>query len=74
MKIIGEIHPEIKGLVNRILRKVGDCESLLGKRSWYGKDIWCGLLFCSYGVIGYDIDYEGFSISVDNELHEIRIE
>jgi hypothetical protein len=32
----------------------------------------CGPLFCSYGCIGYNINYKGYTIHVDNELSRIK--
>lgn len=73
MRIKGEIFPEIKPIINRILRSQGDCESLLNKTSWYGHRLYCGPLFCCYGVIGYDICFDSYNISVDNDLGVITI-
>lgn len=33
----------------------------------------CEPLFCSYGCIGYGINYQGYEIHVDNELSRIEI-
>jgi hypothetical protein len=33
----------------------------------------CEPLFCSYGCIGYGINYKGYEIHVDNELLRIEI-
>ena len=74
MKVVGFIYPEVRRLVNFIQRRHGDCECLYGKKSWYGKQISCQTLHCSYGAIGYAIEYDGIGIQVDNELNTILID
>lgn len=74
MKVVGFVFPEVRRLVNFIQRRQGDCESLYGKKTWYGKDISCLTLHCSYGAIGYSIEYDGVDVQVDCELGTITID
>ena len=80
MKICNTIPSELTRLVRHIARRNGDCENMLrasGQNSnytWHGHLLFCSPLFCSYGIIGYDIHYRGHSLSIDNELNKITIE
>lgn len=80
MRIPKDIPNELKRLINAIVKRSGDCESLLNGYNrnpfgftWYGFQMTCGLLFCSYGCIGYSINYREYEIHVDNELSQIEI-
>lgn len=81
MRVKCKIPQELKGLVSAIQRKHGDCEGWLiaynkspYSFTWFGHHMIIGLLFCSFGVIGYSINYRGYDIVVDNDLNEINIE
>ena len=80
MRIPKDIPSELKRLINAIVKRSGDCESLLNGYNrnpwgftWYGFRMICEPLFCSYGRIGYRINYRGNEIHVDNELSRITI-
>lgn len=80
MRIPKNIPEEIKRLINAILKRYGDCEiwlngynSALNCYTWYGDRMICEPLFCSYGFIGYAINYRGYEIHVDNDLDRISI-
>lgn len=73
MKILGDIPSNIQRLINFIQKRHGDCETLYGKKTWYGKPISCNTLHVSYGAIGYDIEYDGIDLHVDNELNTITV-
>lgn len=80
MRIPKDIPNELKRLINAIVKRFGDCENwLVGYNrdpwgfTWYGSRMICEPLFCSYGRIGYSIDYKGFTINVDNDLSRIEI-
>lgn len=80
MRILNDIPNELKRLINAILKRDGDCESWLNGYNrnpfwftWYGFRMICEPLFCSYGCIGYSINYRGYEIHVDNELSRITI-
>ena len=80
MRIPTEIPNELKRLFNAILKRDGNCEKWLNGYNrnswgftWYGSRMTCGPLFCSYGCIGYSINYRGYEIHVDNELSRISI-
>lgn len=81
MRIKCKIPQELKGLVSVIQRKCGDCEGWLKaynkspyRFTWFGHRMIVDLLYCSYGVIGYSINYRGYNIVVDNDLNKIDIE
>lgn len=80
MRIPKDIPGELKRLVNAIVRRYGDCENWLDgynrdpwRYTWYGTRMICEPLFCSYGSIGYCINYKGYEIHVDNDLQRIDI-
>lgn len=80
MRAPKKIPNELKRLINAILKRDGDCESWLNGYNrapciftWYGSSMICESLFCSYGCIGYGINYKGYEIHVDNELSRIEI-
>ena len=80
MRIPKDISSELKRLVNAIARRYGDCENWLDGYNrdpwwytWYGASLICEPLFCSYGCIGYRINYKGYEIQVDNDLQRIDI-
>lgn len=80
MRIPKDIPAELNRLINAILKRDGDCESWLNGYNrnpfgftWYGFRMICEPLFCSYGRIGYSINYKGYEIHVDNELSRISI-
>lgn len=80
MRIPKDIPAELNRLINAILKRDGDCESLLNGYNrnpfgftWYGFRMSCEPLFCCYGCIGYGINYRGHKIHVDNELSQIEI-
>ena len=80
MRIPKDIPNELKRLINAIVTRSGDCEHWLDGYNrdpwfftWYGSRMTCGPLFCSYGLIGYAINYKGYEIHVDNELSRIEI-
>lgn len=80
MRIPKEIPNELKRLINVILKRNGDCENWLngynrnpGRFTWHGSIMICEPLFCSYGCIGYRINYRGYKIHVDNELSRIEV-
>ena len=80
MRVPKDIPNELKRLINAILKRDGDCESWLNGYNrnlwgftWYGSRMTCEPLFCSYGCIGYRINYNGYKVHVDNELSRIDI-
>lgn len=82
MKVSKNIPTELKRLINAILKRSGNCENWLNEYNynrdpwgytWYGSSMICEPLFCSYGCIGYHINYKGYKIHVDNELSQIDI-
>lgn len=82
MKVSKNIPTELKRLINAILKRSGNCENWLNGYcynrdprgyTWYGSSMICEPLFCSYGCIGYSINYKGYEIHVDNELSRIDI-
>ncbi len=80
MRIPKDIPSELKRLINAVVRRDGDCENWLDgynrdpwRFSWYGDRMICEPLFCSYGCIGYGINYKGYEIYVDNDLRRIDI-
>ena len=80
MRVPKDIPAELKRLINAILKRSGDCEKWLDgynrdlwRFTWYGSRMICEPLFCSYGRIGYSIDYKGYTIKVDNDLSRIEI-
>lgn len=80
MRVPKYIPNELKYLINAILKRCGDCEKWLNGYNrnpwgftWYGFCMTCEPLFCSYGCIGYAINYKGYEIHVDNELSQIEI-
>lgn len=80
MRVPKDIPAELKRLINAILKRSGDCEKWLDgynqapwRFAWYGFRMICEPLFCSYGCIGYSINYKGYEIHVDNELSRISI-
>ena len=80
MRIPKDIPAELNRLINAILKRDGDCESLLNGYNrnpfgftWYGFRMSCEPMFCSYGCIGYGINYRGHKIHVDNDLSQIEI-
>ena len=79
MRVWKEIPNELKCLINAILKRNGDCEHWLNGYNrnpcgfiWHGFSMICEPLFCSYGRIGYGINYRGYEIHVDNELSRIE--
>ena len=80
MRIPKNIPNELKRLINAIVKRSGDCENWLKGYNrdpwgftWYDSRMSCLPLFCSYGCIGYSINYKGYAIDVDNELSQIEI-
>ena len=80
MRIPKDIPNELKRLINAIVSRDGDCESWLDGYNknpfgftWYGFRMICEPLFCSYGRIGYGINYREYEIHVDNDLSQIEI-
>lgn len=80
MRIPKDIPNELKRLIDVIVKRSGDCESWLNGYNrnpwiftWYGFRMICEPLFCSYGCIGYGINYRGYEIHVDNKLSRITI-
>ena len=80
MRIPKDIPNELKRLVNAIVKRSGNCENWLNGYNrnplgftWYGFRMICEPLFCSYGCIGYSIDYRGYEVIVDNDLSRIEI-
>lgn len=80
MRIPKDIPAELNRLINAILKRDGDCKSWLNGYNrnpfwftWYGFRMICEPLFCSYGCIGYGINYRGHKIHVDNDLSRIEI-
>ena len=39
---------------------------------WHGHNVVIGPLFCSYGQIGYTIDFDGASYQYDYELNKLE--
>lgn len=79
IKVIGIVPDEAKRLVSAIQRNNGDCEGWFKEYNkhpfdytWYGYRMTVSVLYASYGVIGYTIEYRGITVDVDNELHTIR--
>ena len=80
MRIPKNIPNELKRLINAIVKHSGDCENWLKgynratwTYTWHGSPMTCEPLFCSYGCIGYSINYKGYAIDVDNDLSQIEI-
>ena len=80
MRIPKGMPNELMRLMNAIVKRSGDCETWLNGYSrdhwgytWYGFRMISEPLFCSYGRIGYLINYKGYEIHVDNELSRITI-
>lgn len=80
MRIPKDIPAELNRLINAILKRDGDCEKWLNGYNrnpfwftWYGFRMICEPLFCSYGRIGYGINYREYEIHVDNDLSRITI-
>lgn len=80
MRVQKNIPNELKPLINAILKRSGDCGNWLNGYNrnpwgftWFGFNMICEPLFCSYGCIGYSISYRGHEIHVDNELSRIEI-
>lgn len=80
MRIPKDIPAELNRLINAILKRDGDCEKWLDGYNrtpfgftWYGFRMICEPLFCSYGCIGYSINYREYEIHVDNDLSRIEI-
>lgn len=80
MKIPKDIPAELNRLINAIVSRDGDCEKWLNGYNrtpfgftWYGFRMICEPLFCSYGRIGYGINYREYEIHVDNDLSRIEI-
>lgn len=81
MRIPKHIPQELKRLINFIVKRLGDCETLLDGYNhnpwgytWYGHKMICEPLFCCYGRIGYSISYQGYELHVDNDMDRITIE
>ena len=80
MRIPKDIPAELNRLINAILKRDGDCEKWLDGYNrtpfgftWSGFRMICEPLFCSYGCIGYSINYREYEIHVDNDLSRIEI-
>ena len=80
MRIPKNIPNELKRLINAIVKRSGDCENWLNGYNrnpwgftWYGSRMTCEPMFCSYGSIGYRINYKGYEVIVDNDLSRIEI-
>ena len=72
MRIPKDIPNELKRLINAILKRDGYNRDPWGF-TWYGFRMICKPLFCSYGCIGYGINYREYEIHVDNDLSRIEI-
>lgn len=74
------IPSELKRIVNAIIKNDGDCERWLKEHNknphfftLWGIPLFIGPLYGEYGSIGYEIEYNGYSITVDNDFKEIDL-
>lgn len=81
IKVTSKVPSEVKTIVKAIQKKDGDLEKWLNAYSkrpynttYYGDRLIIEPLHCSYGSIGYSIQYRGYDIKVDNEMKEISVE